>query len=168
VSYNHQVFVFGHVGIGRAIVGPLRRTLPVVPFIAGALLPDLVDKSLYYAHFSDFISCTRTFGHTGLFLAGIALVAWARGSWTIAAVAVGVATHHALDASMDMLSRLPSSEVIAFTWPFAHRHFASYHFSSPIDQLSQIWKPRIMITEAIGLLLLAREFLKWRSRPAAR
>lgn len=148
-------------------MGPLRRTLPVGAFAAGALLPDAIDKSLYYAHVSSFISCTRTFGHTGLFLAAVAAAAWFLRSRGWAALAVGVATHGLLDSAMDLFSGAPSSALIALAWPFWLTHFASYDFASPLDQLGQIWKPRIMITEAIGLLWLVREYRIRRRSPAA-
>jgi len=156
------VFVFGHLGFGRTIARPWHRALPVVPFVAGALLPDAIDKSLYYAHFSSFISCTRTFGHTGLFLGALALTAWLARSRTCAAIAAGVATHVLLDTSMDLLSPFPSSALMAFTWPFRQTYFATYDFQSPLDQLSQIWKPQIIVTEVIGCALLLLEY--WRRR----
>ena len=162
------MFVFGHVGFGRTIIGPLRRALPIVPFIVGTLLPDAVDKPLYYSHVSGFVSCTRTFAHTGLFLAALAAAAWVLRSRVWSAIAIGVATHLVLDASMDMLSPFPSSELIALTWPVLHGRFASYDFTSPLDQLGQVWKPQIMLTEAIGLGLLAREYIVYQRTRAAR
>ena len=152
------MFVLGHLGVGRAIIGPLRRALPFVPFAAGALLPDVIDKSLYYAHLSSYVSCTRTFAHTGLFLGVAALTAWGVRSRIWTALAVGIATHLLLDGLMDLFSREPSSAFIALTWPFLHDRFASYDFASPLDQLGQIWRPRIMLAEAVGLAWLAREY----------
>jgi hypothetical protein len=152
------MFVLGHIGIGRTIVGPIGRALPIVPFAIGALLPDAIDKPLYYAHVSSYVSCTRTFGHTGLFFSALVLTAWARRSRVWAAVALGVATHTVLDGVLDAFSQGTSSVFMAFTWPFVYTYFASYDFESPLDQLGQVWRPRILITEAIGLALLAREY----------
>src|SRR5580704_10954240 len=96
------MFVFGHIGIGRTLAGPWRRRLPAFPFIVGALLPDLIDKPLYYSRIWEFVSCTRTFGHTGLLLALIGAVAYLTRSRGLAALALGVATHLVLDCVLDV------------------------------------------------------------------
>lgn len=157
------MFVFGHLGIGRAMVRPLRPQLPVFIFLLGALLPDLIDKALYYLHMWSFVSGARTFGHTGLFLAALAAVAAIRRSRVFEALAFGVATHLVLDLALDLYRGGPSTELIALTWPFLHTHFASYDFASPFDQLREVFAPVIIVTEAVGLLLLVREYWTWRS-----
>ena len=154
------MFVFGHVGFGRTMIGSLRRTLPIAPFVVGALLPDAIDKPLYYSHVSSFVSCTRTFAHTGLFVLVLGAVAAATRSRAWTAVLLGVVTHVVLDTGMDMFSHEPSSEIIALTWPFLHTHFYSRDYSSPLDQLGQLWNPRIIVTELIGIALIVREY--WR------
>ena len=156
------MFVFGHVGFGRTMIGSLRRTLPIAPFVVGALLPDAIDKSLYYSHVSSFVSCTRTFAHTGLFVLLLGAVAAATRSRAWTAVLLGVVTHVVLDTGMDMFSHGQSSELIALTWPFLQTHFYSRDFSSPLDQLTQIWKPGIIVTEVIGIALIVREYWTWR------
>ena len=152
------MFVFGHVGFGRTLIGPLRRTLPVVPFVVGALLPDVIDKPLYYSHVSSFVTCTRTFGHTGLFVAALGAVAWATRSPAWLGVTVGAATHPVFDIAMDLLGRPPSSALIALTWPFLQTRFYTRDFASPLDQLRQTWRPDTMITEVIGIALIAYEY----------
>ena len=156
------MFVFGHIGIGRAMVRPWQRAIPALPFIVGALLPDLIDKPLYYVHLSNFISATRTFGHTGLMLGMIFLYARLARSRAATAVGLGVATHLLLDGCLDLFSRDPSSEWIAFTWPILHTHFAHYDFLSMFDHLVRLWNGPLAISEAIGLSLLGWE--AWRSR----
>ena len=156
------LFILGHIGIGRAIVGQKGRALPLLPLALGMILPDLIDKSLYYLRLSSFISCTRTFAHTGLFLVGLAAVAWLRRSRAWSAIALGVATHVLLDWTLDQFSTQPSSELVAFAWPFLSSRFASYQFNSPLDQLEHLANWRILVTEAIGLVLLVREYRKGR------
>jgi len=83
------MFVFGHIGIGRALIGRWRHTLPLVPLTIGMLLPDIIDKPLYYARVWPFISCTRTFGHTGAFLLLLLLIAyWTRRPTLMASASV--------------------------------------------------------------------------------
>jgi hypothetical protein len=164
------MFVLGHVGFGRAIIGSRGRALPLVPLVVGIMLPDIIDKPLYYLHLSPFISCTRTFGHTGLFLlllVTIALIQHRRspgpsGAGTRArvwiALAAGAATHGVMDGFLDMFSSGRSSTLIAFAWPFLDTHFFSYPFKTPLDQLWQILKAPVLICEFIGGLLLWREY----------
>ncbi len=78
------MFVLGHLGIGKRLAAhPYRRFSRVDKraFFVGALLPDLIDKPLYYGwswltgkHGAEagLISGTHLFGHTGLFLLALA------------------------------------------------------------------------------------------------
>src|SRR5437016_2836540 len=82
------MFVFGHIGFGRTMIGSKGRALPAFPLVVGMLLPDIIDKSLYYSQVSTFITCTRTFGHTALFfgtLFGIGVLTRSRG-WLALAI----------------------------------------------------------------------------------
>ncbi len=160
------MFVFGHVGIGRLIVGARGRALPVVPFVVGSILPDLIDKPLYYSHVWDFVSCTRTFGHTGLLLGTIAAVAAVRRSPAWTAVALAMATHVLFDGLLDLQSRAVSSTVIAFAWPFLSTQFASFEMTSPLQHLFNITRLDILATETMGALVLWREFLQRRASRA--
>src|ERR1700733_5728748 len=98
---------FGHLGIGLKTAQPFRRDLPLKPLLLGTLLPDLIDKTLYYGlSFATgrrgaelrLISGTRTFGHTILFTLALGAIAARRRSKTLAALALGSATHLFLDA----------------------------------------------------------------------
>jgi hypothetical protein len=152
------MFVLGHVGIGRLIVGRRGRALPVVPFLLGAILPDLIDKPLYYAHMWDYITCTRTFGHTGLLLAALALVAYAKRSPSWTAVALAMSTHFVFDGVLDLQSSSTSTTWIAFSWPFVYGRFATFDIPSPLQHLMMIKRLDIIVTETIGAILLWREF----------
>lgn len=151
------MFVFGHVGLGRLIVGPRGRALPVVPLIIGTLLPDIIDKPAYYVHLWDYISCTRTFGHTGILLAILGGVALAKRSHAWTGVALGVATHLLFDGLLDLQSSQPGSALIAATWPFLSAHFAVLEMT-PLQQLRSVGRIDILITEVIGMALLWREY----------
>ena len=75
------MFALGHLGIGKKLAArPFRRFSAVErrAFFIGALLPDLIDKPLYYipawltgrhGAAAGILSGTHLFAHTGLFLA---------------------------------------------------------------------------------------------------
>lgn len=152
------MFVLGHIGIGRTLLGRARWRLPVLAFMVGALLPDLIDKPLYYSHLSSFLTSTRTFGHTGLFCGVLMAIAAATGAPAWWALALGDATHVVLDLFLDLFSKDPSSTWIALTWPFLHAHFALMPRKSPVQQLHEIEIPGVLIAEIIGGLLLVRDY----------
>src|SRR4051812_43545813 len=100
------MFVFGHLGIGSKLATPWAQGLPRRWLLVGTLLPDLIDKPLYYGlSFATgksgtdlgLISGTRTFGHTALFLVLLALGSIIRRSRILAALALGTATHLLID-----------------------------------------------------------------------
>lgn len=157
------MFVLGHIGIGRQLVGSRGRALPALPLLLGMLLPDLIDKPLYYLHISSFISCTRTFGHTGLLLALIMVFAYVRRSSTFLALGLGMATHLALDCLLDLPTSDSRSALIAVTWPFLDSHFATFEMSM-VDHLRRLFAAPVMVSELIGLGLIVWEY--WRSRQA--
>lgn len=160
------MFVLGHIGIGRAMLGPSRWKIPALAFVLGALLPDVIDKSLYYSRLTHYATGTRTFGHTGLFLGVLAGAAALRRSRVLGALAVGVATHLVLDGLLDLFNPEPSSAWIALTWPFLHTRFALSNFHSPLDQLREIGIPAVLICEIAGALLLVREYRLSKRRAA--
>ena len=103
------MFVFGHVGIGSWLARPLARPGELRWLVLGTLLPDLLDKPLYYglvlatsrrAADLGLISGTRTFGHT--LLAALLVLLAVRGRRG-AMVALGMATHLLLDLGGDLV-----------------------------------------------------------------
>jgi hypothetical protein len=157
------MFVFGHIGIGRAIATPFRRGLPAVPFIIGTLLPDLIDKPLYYARVWDYVSCTRTFGHSGVLLAAILAAAWLFRSRPLAALGLGVATHLFLDGLPSLLHHdADDASWIAFTWPFVQAQFSTRAFPSIASHVESLWSSWIVTSEAIGLLLIGMDLRRRR------
>ena len=161
-TMTQGMFVLGHVGIGRRLVGSRGRRLPTVPLVVGMVLPDLIDKPLYYWHFSEFISCTRTFGHTGLLLALVCAVAASRKSAAWLAVGLGMSTHLLLDWTLDVIfSKDISAEAIAFAWPFWYTHFLTYDVT-PLEHLGFIFRGPILTGEIVGLSLLVWEYVRRR------
>jgi hypothetical protein len=160
-SRNH-VFLFGHIGIGRRLAQPWRRHLPAIALVIGTLLPDLIDKPLYYAHLSSFVSCTRTFGHTGLFLLALIVAALISRSRTCGALAAGVATHLLLDNLMSGFSLEPQDSAwLAFTWPFLHHTFASRVFPTIASHMQSLLVTPVIVGELVGLLLIGLELRTW-------
>jgi len=156
------VFVLGHLGVGSRLLFGLRRRLPPWPLYAGCLLPDLIDKPLYYAllllhRLPPLISGTRTFGHTGLFLlALLALAALVRRPWAWALFA-GVATHLALDVAGELVpGGSPESSIwSAILFPAEGVRFPVAHFDSPLEHLLANARNGFVVAgEILGALIL--------------
>jgi hypothetical protein len=110
------MFVFGHLGIGSGLVLLAKRDLPLGGVLVGTLLPDLVDKPLFYGLVRTrllpdaacaWLPGTRTVGHTLLAAALVALAgvfAAARHRPTLRGAALGMASHDALDVVSDVLA----------------------------------------------------------------
>jgi hypothetical protein len=155
------MLVFGHLGFGHQLAAPWTRRLPPLPLAIGMLLPDLIDKPLYYAGIWNLITCTRTLGHTGLFCLGMFGAAYALRSRILTALALGTATHLVLDYVMDRLSGSgPSSTLIAIGWPLTGIGFAVYEHTTFREYVGSMFTAPIVVTEILGLALLALAF--WR------
>ncbi len=168
------MFIFGHLGIGEAMVKPVGRTLPRRWLLLGTILPDLIDKPLYYGlrfatglHGAELglISGTRTFGHTGLFLLILAGIAWAKRSRVFAALALGVATHLLLDGLADIwIPYEPGTRTLvnALFFPFMGFAFPviPYHYVG--EHLRSIMRPMTWMCEILGLLMFSWE--NWKRR----
>jgi hypothetical protein len=162
------MLVFGHLGIGLQVARPFRRELPLKPLLLGTLLPDLIDKPLYYGlswatgrHGLDLglISGTRTFGHTILFTATLAAVAAARRSKVLAAVALGSTTHLILDVVADVFTRRTDYSLKVLAWPLLGWQFPGYAYSGLREHLAQYHEPFLLCAEIIGAALL---LVEWR------
>lgn len=163
------MWVFGHLGIGSKLASPLSRKLIYGWLLLGTLLPDLIDKTLYYslAIFTGklgselgLISCTRTFGHTALFVFLLALFATVRKSAPLASLALGVASHLVLDGFQDywtyrvLHSQGESSLLLAILFPFYKSHFSVMPYDSFFDHLKSVNQPILLVTEGIGIMIL--------------
>ncbi|MES1209598.1 MAG: metal-dependent hydrolase [Pseudomonadota bacterium] len=163
------MFVLGHLGIGKWLAArPYRRfsRADKRAFFVGALLPDLIDKPLYYGwswlsgkHGADagIISGTHLFGHTGLFLLTVAAAALVTRAHAVRALAIGVATHLALDfvgLSMDTRTLL---------WPLRGWRFPSYPFGSLTQHLGTMFRPVTFAGEVVGAAILWWDYRAARS-----
>ena len=162
------MFLLGHLGIGLETARPFRRDLPLKPLLVGTLLPDLIDKPLYYGlSFATgrhgaalgLISGTRTFGHTILFTASLGALAAARRSKAIAALALGAATHLLLDVASDAFTRNTGFSLRVLAWPFFGWSFPGYTYSGLGEHLSQFRAPFFLCAELVGAMIL---FVEWR------
>lgn len=125
------------------MLGPLQRRLPWTWLFLGCVLPDLIDKPLFYGflwlrgHPDGFISGTRTFGHTGLFLLLLTLLAAVFRRRALWAVAAGVLTHLLLDALGEVFITPPDDAhiLIALLFPLYGVRFPVAHFDSLYEHL---------------------------------
>jgi|SRR3954467_4294999 inner membrane protein len=168
------MFALGHLGIGKKLAARPFRGFSRADrraFFVGALLPDLIDKPLYYipawltgkdAAAAGILSGTHLFAHTGLFLVVLAGVALVTRSGPARALVIGVATHFVLDfvgLSMNWATLL---------WPFLGWQFPTYPFRSLGQHLGTIFNPITFIGETLGAAILWSDYRKHRKsrRPA--
>lgn len=177
------MMLFGHLGIGLRLVQRFssrgKSGLPLAALLLGTLLPDIIDKTVYYAYSWStglkgaelgLLSGTRTFGHTALFLVTLALLAkFTRSQW-LAALSLGVATHLLLDHVGDAIGYtiwpvegMPSrngyfsANTVGLLWPFLGNEFPASPHSSGLQHLSTISRPHIWIGEVAGIFFLLRD-----------
>jgi hypothetical protein len=167
------LFVLGHVGIGPRLLFRLRDRLPPRWLVLGCLLPDLIDKPLFYGllwtrgHPDALIAGSRSVAHSGLFLLALlalALVFRVAGLW---AVAAGVATHLVLDIGGELVTgALPDASIwIAILFPALGWRFPRAHFGSLLEHLRLSAENVYIIGgEIVGAALLLHAW--WRSRNA--
>ena len=159
------MFVLGHLGIGSRLLFRLRQKLPPGSLYFGCLLPDLIDKPLYYGLHGlwPLITGTRSFGHAGLFLLALLLVAaLARRPWAWA-IAAGVATHFALDIAGELVTGAePDSSIwLAVFFPALGVRFPVAHFTSVLEHLSaSAQSGYVLAGEILGGLILLRARLQ--------
>jgi len=183
------MFILGHVGIGSrlgALIPRVRAARAPGWLILGTLLPDLIDKPLYYglklATGRDgaelgLISCTRTVGHSALFalLVWLALRALGRQAQGLAILA-GMATHWLLDLGGDItgyvaqaagLTSAPAgfSSVRALLFPLLGARFAVSPFHSAREHITSLAQAYTLAGEIVGGVLLV---MAWRRAHPAR
>jgi len=165
------MFALGHLGIGKKLAARRFRHFSLSDkraFFVGALLPDLIDKPLYYipawvtgrhGTAAGILSGTHLFAHTGLFLAVLAVAGLLTRSRPLKALAIGVATHLVLDGvglSMNWGTLL---------WPLLGWHFPTYPFKNLTEHLWTIFNPITFLGEVLGAAILWLDYRKTRRRP---
>ncbi len=170
------MFPLGHLGFGLQVSKPFDRgrpRLPLAPLLLGTVLPDLIDKPLYYGLSAltgrrgaalGMIAGTRTFGHTLLFAGALAALGRARRSRALTALSLGCLTHIFLDIVTDSVIRGPGFSLKAFLWPLLGLQFPVYTYRGWHDHLLHIREPFLLVSEALGAALLIWEWR--RARPA--
>jgi LexA-binding, inner membrane-associated putative hydrolase len=138
--------------------------------VLGGLLPDLIDKPLYYSlviathkrgEALGLISGTRTFGHTGLFLLlFVGLWAWRR-SPALAAIAWGIASHLLLDNIGDLFGEhIGPTAFDALMFPLFGPHFPIAFFKNLREHLSSVRNYYVAAGEIAGFIILVWTALK--------
>lgn len=163
------MFALGHLGVGKKIAARPYRGFSRAArraFLLGALLPDLIDKPLFYIPFwltgrrGAFLSGTHLFAHTALFLLVLVIAAWITRRGLVRALAIGVATHLVLDLvglSMDLGTLL---------WPLFGWRFPAYPFSGLGQHLGRILNPVTLAGELVGGAILLWDYRKARRQAA--
>jgi hypothetical protein len=166
------VFALGHLGLGKKIAArPYRRFAPAEQraFFVGTLLPDLVDKPLFYLPFwltgrrgaaAGILSGTHLFAHTALFLLALFVAARLTRSLTVRALAIGVATHLALDCVGLSMGRG------TLLWPLFGWSFPVFPFRNLGHHLSTILNPITLTGELLGAAALLWDWRRARRRQA--
>jgi hypothetical protein len=161
------VFALGHLGIGKKIATPAYRAFSSAEkraFFAGTLLPDLIDKPLFYIPFwltgrrGAVLSGTHLFAHTMVFLLALAGTARFTQSRPVRAAAIGVATHFVLDCvglSMGLGTLL---------WPLFGWHFPAFPFRNLGQHLTTILNPVTLAGELLGAAILLWDWRRARRR----
>ena len=168
------MFLLGHLGIGSWIGARRVRAEQLGWLLLGTLLPDLIDKPLYYGlslatgrHGSELglISGTRTFGHTLLLVVALWVLLPRRAGTPLA---LGMITHLALDELGDLLgiyfpalgTRAPPGTLHAILFPFLGLRFPAFPYRNALEHLYSLENPYVVAGEIAGAALLA---LQWRA-----
>lgn len=163
------MLVFGHLGIGLWLVkkSPSRLvgTTAVSKFsvFAGALLPDLIDKPVYYTLAWSLqksgleigiLGSTRTFGHTFLFFLILLSFSYLKKSPLLRGVALGVLSHFVLDFVID------PKAAVSVLWPTLGWQFPPVPFRAIHTHILSTLRPSVILCELLGLFLFIQEWKK--------
>lgn len=165
------MFVLGHLGIGGRLAAPFIAVGERRLMLLGTLLPDLIDKPIYYGlslatgrHGAalGLISGTRTFGHTALFALLVWLLLRRRHG---GAIALGMATHLALDALGDLFAYGAAGPpaMAAVFFPLLGPHFPIATFTSISEHAATLLHHYVVAGELIGASLLLWEWQRKRA-----
>ena len=168
------MFVLGHVGIGTRVLGGLRQRLPARWLILGCLLPDLIDKPLFYLllwareHPDALIAGSRSIGHSGLFLVALLAIAVVTRRGAAWALFAGVLTHLLLDIGGELVTgaRPGASIWLAILFPLLGWRFPTAYFGSILEHLRlSAENIYVVVGELVGGAILLSSW--WKRRRAA-
>ena len=143
----------------------LRERLSIRWLVLGCLLPDLIDKPLFYGllwargHPDALISGSRSVGHTGLFAFALLALALASRRPALWALFAGVATHLVLDIGGELVagSTAGSSIWIAIFFPASGCRFPLATFHSLLEHLRLSAENAYLVAgEIVGGAILLR------------
>ncbi len=164
------MLIFGHIGVGKFFIQLWQKCLPMRLVVLGTLLPDLIDKPLYYVQVLftgkrglelGLISGTRTIGHTLLFFILLVLVARITKSRSLFIVVLGVFTHLFLDNFLEPFRELEIySSRIALLFPLYGFRFPVASFSNLEEHLLQHLTFLDILGECIGASILLFGYYK--------
>ncbi len=161
------MFILGHLGFGvyfgKKIFSHL-SSKKIFYLLSGSLLPDLIDKPLFFflKNQWSWISGTRTFGHTFIFVFSLYLVGkiFKKENWKILSFAcfLHIFFDHFIDIfNIDSDFSIYSNRIAGMFWPFLGNRFLIYDFKNIEEYLFS--KVRILnyILEVFGLFLIYKE-----------
>ena len=161
------MYLFGHLGLGSLIADSATKSriqkLSLPALLLGTLLPDLIDKTIYYGlSFATglkgadlgMIAGTRNFAHTAVFLFLLVGFSLFTKSEFLKALTIGVSTHLLLDNLGDLFLSNPESRFRALLWPFLGWQFPVIPYHDLSEHLKTWGSPVFLALELIGLLAL--------------
>lgn len=164
------MFIFGHLGIGSKLAGPFSKKLPRKALLLGTLLPDLIDKPLFYGRqifyntfhfFWGTISNTRTFGHTGLLTLAFSGLAYKYKSRVFTAITLGMITHLFIDNVGDYFdSKLTTEGLITLLWPLFGLQFPPSPYMALSNHIKDLLNSWNLYGECIGFGILTWDYHK--------
>lgn len=170
------MLLLGHMGIGAGVTRRWAHDLSRGWLLFGTVLPDLIDKPLFYFGLwfpktcpavAEFFTSTRAIGHSGFLLALLLIYAVATGSRRAVALLLGMLTHVVLDLAGDGLELYDqSATMLSLVFPFLGFHFAPRSMSpaSMADHLNRTLNSTYKIGgEVVGAIILVKLTLDWRA-----
>jgi hypothetical protein len=154
------MFPLAHLGIGSALTRLSPVKLPVRWVLVGTMLPDIIDKPIFFAlsrccSEDGWEAGKRGFAHTLVFLVLLAAASQARKSKALWALTAGTATHLALDviskSTQGSATALGSLRVLF--WPLAGWSFPTLSHG--------MHGMEIYGFEIAGVALLILQFALW-------
>jgi membrane-bound metal-dependent hydrolase YbcI (DUF457 family) len=178
------MMVFGHLGLGLLAAQPWLRSrnlenLQSLKWVAlGTLLPDLIDKPLYYglsfwlersSRDLGLISGTRTFGHMlwwPLLCGFMGGLGPKRLRSVFQALTLGILSHDVLDLLSSLLVRAFYAPTVegpslysAFFFPLLGAEFPWMPYPNFQAQLGQVFLGPVFVGEVLGILALGALFI---------
>lgn len=166
----------GHLGIGAKLVAPWTAGIRRRWVFLGAILPDLIDKPLYYGMVwatglkgvdLGLISGTRTFGHSAAFVLLIAILAGISQSRILAGIVFGAMSHLLIDNIGDLYFHPGAEQAskLALLFPLMGWRFPITPYDGMADHGAGSLNPWNLGGEILGALVLGWDYWKMKHEP---